>query len=83
MALNDQAMKFGVKPAAICGICLLVALSGCGRRGQLESPAAPPAAEDPAASASTFGPGPAASADLAEETENEAPLSRFPLDFLI
>ncbi|WP_417667786.1 LPS translocon maturation chaperone LptM [Roseibium sp.] len=82
MVIDLKALNFGVKPATVISLCavmaLTVVLSGCGRRGSLETPSASAPAADPAVAAS-----PAATGAPQESAEPTPQKSGFFLDFLI
>jgi hypothetical protein len=60
------------------------ALSGCGRRGGLEDPSAPPAVGTPAPAGAGISPlDPGAPAIIQEPAAEPAPKRRFFLDFLL
>ncbi len=45
----EMATTFRYKPLLLLGLCLGLALAGCGRKGSLETPGAPSADVSPAA----------------------------------
>ncbi|WP_417687377.1 LPS translocon maturation chaperone LptM [Roseibium sp.] len=52
MAIDFKAMNSKAALIGAVGLCLAVALSGCGRRGSLEAPRAASPSLDPAVAAS-------------------------------
>ncbi|WP_422373869.1 lipoprotein [Roseibium sp.] len=69
-----MAMTTRLKSLALIGLCLSVTLAGCGRKGGLDDPSAPPAQEGTAVD-----PAVAAQVEPAPPQNNKS----FPLDFLI
>ncbi|WP_199823619.1 lipoprotein [Labrenzia sp. OB1] len=66
-------MKSRIKILTLLGLCLGLTLTGCGRKGALDDPGAPPAQQGAAAD-------PAVAAVQSQEPESDEP---FFLDFLI
>ncbi|MHA7775711.1 LPS translocon maturation chaperone LptM [Roseibium sp. M-1] len=71
-----MAMTTRLKTLALLGLCLSLTLAGCGRKGSLDVPGAPAAAE----TGSAVDPALAAVPEQPETPENDKP---FFLDFLI